>query len=313
MTTYDVLLQGSAYCDLTFSFTSRDQMPQLGQEVFADRFAINPGGIFIIVSTLTRLGVSVGWRTELGSDIFSRFIGEQMQQRGIPDELVLGRDEPLPLVTAGVSFPHDRLFISYQTPRFPDDALALTDSDLDRFRPRVLFTYGEVGLDLMRAARERGILVYLDTFWNPEHLRSAHLRSLLDHVDVFAPNLIEAQEMTQSEDVEGALDTLSAWCRGGVIKCGERGCVGWRGRERFEIPALPVAAVETTGAGDNFNAGLIYGLLRGWSFETCLRCGNIAGGLSTRSLGGCEGTVSAAEIDGWLQRLGWQPARKEAS
>lgn len=301
---YDVLLQGNPFCDLTFTFTALDHLPPLGHEVFADQFALNPGGIFNIASALNRLGFRVGLRAEMGNDIFSRFVAERMREVGLPLDLVTQADRPLPVVTAGVSFPHDRLFISYSAPREEGSEPRITRADLDRYRPRALFSYGELGHDLMCEARARGVLVYVDGHWNPEYLRSASLHEALAYVDVFSPNLPEALEMTGAADAAAALDILRQWCRTAVIKLGPGGCIAWRAGDYYSVPAIPVQAVETTGAGDNFNAGLIYGLLRGYPFEVCLQCANIVGGLSTLALGGCGGNISAAEVEGWLGRLG---------
>ncbi len=300
-TSYDVLLQGNPFCDLTFTFTDREALPVLGQEVYAGNFAINPGGIFNISSALTRLGLRVGLMTQLGSDIFSRFIAERMEEHGISRDLTRWVDVPLPVVTAGISFPHDRLFISYGPPTAGiPDAPIITEGDLHRFRPRVLFTHGEVHLDVCRAARRLGMLVYVDSNWNPGFLHSTHLRALLAEVDVFSPNLSEALEITGAADAEGALAALSPWCSSVVIKCGPAGALACSLGEVYRTSAIDVTAIETTGAGDNFNAGLIYGLLQGFSFERSLECANITGGLSTLEIGGSARTYTAADVDRWF-------------
>jgi sugar/nucleoside kinase (ribokinase family) len=304
--TYDVLLQGRAFCDLTFSFSELRGLPELGHEVFADDFAMSAGGIFNIASALTALGRRVGWLTELGNDIFSRFVAGQMEACGISTDLTRTLERPLPVVTAGISFPHDRVFVSYISPQVDDSQKwALTPGHLDLFRPRVLFTYGEVGAGLMREARERGILVYLDTFWNPQHLRSAAMREMFGHIDVLAPNQLEAMEITGTANPHEALEALAQVSPRGAIKCGAAGSIAWQGSERFLVPAIPVEAVETTGAGDNFNAGLIYGLLKGFDFQTCLRCASVTGGLSTLGLGGCVKRLTEAELQEWMNRMDW--------
>jgi sugar/nucleoside kinase (ribokinase family) len=300
--TFDVLLHGSPFCDLTFTFTDRESLPVLGQEVYASNFAINPGGIFNISSALSRLGLRVGLKAQLGTDIFSRFIAERMEGSGLSLELIRWIERPKPVITAGVSFPHDRLFISYAPPQDePPLDQAITTADFDRYRPRVLFTYGDEGVEVFREARRRGILVYLDTSWGPDHLRSAYMREVLGEVDVAAPNLLEALEITGASDPEGALDLLSRWCPCVVMKLGALGCIAVCRGQRYRVPAIDVRAVETTGAGDNFNAGLIYGLLRGYPFERSLRCATITGGLSTLTLGGSAADYTAETVEEMLE------------
>lgn len=295
---YDVLLQGSPFCDLTFSFTDRDDLPALGQEVFAQEFAINAGGVFNVASTLSGLGLRVGLVCRLGTDIFSRFIAERMEQCGLSLEFTTWVDRPLPVVTAGISFPHDRVFVSYAPPDDRSDPEPQITLDLlEIHQPRALFAYGEHGPAFYRAARERGIFVYIDSHWNLTALHSPHIPDVLAEVDVFSPNLAEACEITGTGTGEEALDALGQWCSCVVIKAGAHGCLAACEGERYGVPAIPVKALETTGAGDNFNAGFLYGRLRSYSFQTCLRCANIAGGLSTLVLGGSGGGVTAADIE----------------
>jgi sugar/nucleoside kinase (ribokinase family) len=299
---FDVILEGSPFVDLTFTFGDREGLPPLGQEVFAQDFAINPGGVFNIAAALARLGLRVGLLAQLGNDIFSRFIAERMEAAGLSLGLTQWVDRPLPVVTAGVSFPHDRLFISYAEPEVPaEPPPRVTLETLQRYNPRALFCYGEHTVALYREARRRGILVCIDTHWSEERLRSAHLRAAVAEASVFSPNLPEALEMTRTATAEEALDVLSAWTSCVAIKAGPRGCLAACEGSRYESPAIPVRPVDTTGAGDNFNAGLLYGLLRGYSFETALRCANIAGGLSTTVLGGAANGTTTADIEAWLR------------
>lgn len=296
---FDVLLRGDPFCDLTFTFAERDALPAMGQEVLAQNFAINPGGVFNISASLERLGLRVGLKAQLGTDIFSRFIAERMEACGISLDLTKRVDYPKPVVTVGISFPHDRLFISYDAEEdSPDQLIAV--QDFDRYRPRAVFTYGEEGVDVFREARRRGIFVFLDTAWNPPYLRSDFLQTVLREVDVAAPNLPEALELTGAADAESALEVLSEWCRCAVIKLGAEGCIASRDGVVYRVRGIDVEAIETTGAGDNFNAGLIYGILRGYPLETALRCANITGGLSTLVPGGCGGAYTAETVEQML-------------
>jgi sugar/nucleoside kinase (ribokinase family) len=300
---FDVILQGSPFVDLTFSFDHRDGLPPLGQEVFAQKFAINPGGVFNIAAALARFGARVGLVAQLGNDIFSRYIAERMEAVGLSLELTEWVERPLPVITAGVSFPHDRLFISYATPDVREcPPPQITLDTLERCKPTVLFCYGEHDVALYREARKQGIAVYVDTYWSIDDLHSPHLREILPEVSVFSPNLPEALEMTGTGSAGEALEVLRGWAECVVIKAGADGCVAACGERRYQQPAIPVQAIDTTGAGDNFNAGFIYGLLHHYPFEQSLRCANIAGGLSTQVLGGAGSGATNLDIESWLGR-----------
>jgi sugar/nucleoside kinase (ribokinase family) len=298
---YDVLLEGTPFVDLTFSFSALSRLPCLGEEIFAHDFAMNPGSTFNVAYQMAGLGLKVGLFAQFGNDIFGRFITERMDDAGLPREFIVQRDEPLPLVSAAISTPEDRLFISYEAPRLRElQAPRITPAVLDRYRPRAIVMWGSLVPDAMQCARELNVLLVLDTYWNVEHLRSDRLRTLAGLVDVITPNLREAREMSGEDSPDACLEVLSSWCPCVVITTGAGGCVAAQGDERFRVPPIPVNVRDTTGAGEGFNAGLVYGLLRGYPLETCLKCANITGALSTQVLGGPGRRASVKDIDEWL-------------
>lgn len=95
------------------------------------------------------------------------------------------------------------------------------------------------------------------------------IHSMLPFVDVFLPNAHEAQGLTGLADPQAAAVELQATSGGWVIvKTGSDGCVaaGPAGA-RFAVDAMPVAAQDTTGAGDAFDAALIHDLDAGREME----------------------------------------------
>ena len=90
-----------------------------------------------------------------------------------------------------------------------------------------------------------------------------------------------------------------------VVTCGADGCTIMTKSETFQIPAAAVRVVDTTGAGDAFAAGFIFGRVRGWSPERCAQFANAVGGLATRSLGS---QVSLPTLDeAWRLAFGTTP------
>jgi len=89
-------------------------------------------------------------------------------------------------------------------------------------------------------------------------------------------------QLTGAATVEQALARLAELTPLVIVKRGAEGAIAGLDGGVVQVPAIPVEVVDTTGAGDCFNAGFLYGYLRGASLETCLRAGNICGGLSTR-------------------------------
>lgn len=281
---YDVLLLGGYFCDLIF--TGLPEMPQLGAEVFSSGFEVVPGAAFTTALALQRLGLQVGWACDFGNDFFSRYVLDEAHAVGLDERLFRRHPYPLRRVTAALSFPHDRAFVSYLDPFERPDMAAL----VEQHRPRCVLlsglAYGPALARLVAAARRVEALVYMDCQCVSATLATPGVVEALRSVDLFAPNEREALALTGAQTWQSALEQLAELVPLVVLKRGAAGAVMRCQGQQIAAPALPVAVLDTTGAGDCFNAGFLYGYLRGLPQEECLRCGNICGGLSTTAFGG---------------------------
>lgn len=292
-TVFDVLVRGRPSVDLTF--LGMPHLPRLGEEYYVSGFAMNPGATFTNVTSLKRLGLRVGYSTDLGSDFFSRFILEKIRAEKIDETFIQMHDLDLTNVSAGLSFPEDRTFITWNA-NASFVGRSVTVDDLRHSRVRALFTHAPYGPEIVEEARRQEIPIYVDAFWDQRYLRSDQVRRAIAQSQAFMPNLKEALTITDRSDERGALAALGELAPIVAIKLGPEGAIGSAGGSTFHIPALPVEVVDTTGAGDNFDAGLIYGLLHDLPFEQCLRCAVAAGSLSTQFSGGVEGSPSEAQL-----------------
>ena len=298
----DVLVQGRSSVDLTF--LGLPELPRMGEEHHATGFAMNPGACFITVNALRRLGLQVGFATELGSDFFSRYVLDRMRAINIDETFILHLDQDLAEVSAGLSFPHDRTFITWSAARAtPAPVRGITVADLRDHRVRCLFAHEAIQPAAFAEARSHGIPICIDSFWDPRYLGSSRVWDAIAQADVFMPNLLEALTITGTGTAEAALAALGQRVPRVAIKLGPEGALGWDRGEICRVPVLPVAAVDTTGAGDNFDAGFIYGLLQGLPFEQCLRCAVVAGSLSTLCPGGVAGSADPNSLREGLCRL----------
>jgi sugar/nucleoside kinase (ribokinase family) len=297
---YDVLLQGVYCCDLVF--TGLPGLPTLGTEIFGTGFDMLPGGTFNTVLALHRLGVQVGWRADFGNDLFSQYVLASARREGIDDHLFCLHDAPFRSLSVSLSFPQDRAFVSYIDPVPAQSFTSL----VTRYQPRLVLCpslgIGPDHLDLCRTAHDIGAIVYMDSQYNDISLSNPEVEAALRAVDVFSPNESEALRLTGTATVEQALARLAELVSLVVIKRGAQGATAQTGNRVIHSPGLQVEVIETTGAGDCFNAGFIYGYLRGDPLDLSLRYGNICGALSTTTRG-VLATPHADQVQTMLDQL----------
>ena len=139
---------------------------------------------------------------------------------------------------------------------------------------------------LIAAARELGIKVCSDCQHIEMDLSAPGMVETLRQIDVFLPNETEAKALTGEQDVEAALKSLARYCPTVVIKCGADGAFASDKGRLYHAPALAVEVFDTTGAGDSFNAGFVYGLLHEPDFASALDVAVICGSLAVTGYGG---------------------------
>jgi sugar/nucleoside kinase (ribokinase family) len=129
--------------------------------------------------------------------------------------------------------------------------------------------------------------------------------SLLPYVDYFLPNEVEALHLTNADSVEEAADELSQLSKTIVVKRGKDGAIARSGSQVWLAPAFRIDSVETTGAGDCFNAGLLYALFeKGQTLPEALLFAN---GCGHRRLEPWETSASplAADVERFIEaRIG---------
>lgn len=152
----------------------------------------------------------------------------------------------------------------------------------------------EAALTAATHAREAGVPVVVDV-----DMRHGPVERLLALTDAAIVSEQFACELTGGTDPEAALGRLAATSGSPVvaITLGAQGVIARAGSTTLRVPAYPVHCVDTTGAGDVFHAGFIYGMLREWSLERTLRFANAAAALKCTRSGGRPGipTADAAE------------------
>jgi len=153
-------------------------------------------------------------------------------------------------------------------------------------------------LDRLRAAR---ITTSLDIGWNPDVYAAPGFRQIVKRMTIFMPSQREARWFTGRAHPGEAVRALAELVPMPVIKLGARGAVGVERGRLVRVRPPRVEAVDTTGAGDAFNAGFLWACLQGAPMTRCLLAGNICGALSTRAPGGTAAFPTLRELGAALR------------
>lgn len=278
---------GIINCDLLYS--GLKGIPNEGEEVFSESFDIQlGGGIPAIMVNLARLNLPVRLFTFLGNDLFSVHMKEILKRQNI-DYVNLYKGEGMPLnITSVAVTPGDRTFLSYM------GQVSLGEADIQEIYrqstgARIIRMYNEMEnpllLNMYRKLKKEGSILTMDTGWEDD-LSVEKYRDYLELADYYIPNEKEALKITGTESVSEAADVLGSFFEDVVIKLGKNGCFyRGKGKEQIFKPLDHVNAVDSTGAGDAFMAGFMYGLYYGYPVEKCIRFGNIMGGYCVQAVG----------------------------
>ena len=282
------------------------QMPERGGLEAVERIDLYVGGAVANTGmALSRLGVPVGAIGCVGKDSLGRIVIEELS--GWAQELWIHEDETRP-TSATLVLVHpdgERTFISAVGANAGLKEEHLPWEEMIEAGARAVhlgYTLLLPGLDgppmmrVLKRARELGLVVSLDVTWLPAASWEDAL-ALLTHVDVFCPNLTEAEAITGEGDPARAADALlDAGVKEVVaITLGEKGCYvkPAGGSDEYVARRQEASAVDTTGAGDVFVAGMLAAWYKGHDWITAGRVANVAGATATTELGAAEG------VRGW--------------
>lgn len=256
-----------------------------------------------------RLGVSTGIVCALGEDAAGGMVLSYLQDSGVDTSMVVRSGEhPTPVTTMFVREDGTRKSITNQSHRYnfhPEQyvgALPHAGAWILGSLFRAPFDDPSIILSVVKAAADAGTLVFGDTkLPNFARLSLEDVREALPYLDFITPNEDEARYYTGKETPEEMADVfLSYGVKNVVIKLGAKGCFFKNAEKVIEAGAFAIDAVDATGAGDCFVAGLASELLRGASVEKALRFASACGAICTTAVGAGTALRSRAQVEEFL-------------
>jgi sugar/nucleoside kinase (ribokinase family) len=303
----DVIVAGELNIDLVLWDVP---MPENEKEKLAKdmRFAMGSSSA-ITAHNLSAVGSKVGFIGKAGQDNFGDFMITQLTAGGVDTSKII-RDADLKTgATIVLANPPKKALLTYMGAM---TAMTIDDVNWDFIsRARHLHLgcyYLQTGLmpdvpKLFARAKELGLTTSLDTNWDPSEEWDEQIYRVLEHTDVFLPNDDEAIRIAHAESLDEAVDKLSKMVRILAVKKGKEGATVCADGKTYSDGGFEVEAVETTGAGDSFNAGFLHKFLQGTDWGECLRFGNACGALAVTAIGGTGAFQDKSNVGKELNRI----------
>ena len=305
MPDFDILVVGEVNPDLVLT---GDVTPAFGQteKIIADAtLAIGSSGA-IFACGAARLGLRVAYSGVVGDDIFGRFMIDGLRERDV-DTSGIRVDPALKTgLTVILSRVSDRAILTHLGTINALRAEQVNRALLQRARHLHTTSYFlqrtlQAGLPaLLSEARSLRCTVSMDTNWDPAESWADGLDQALAQVDVFLPNEQEALAITGRPNISEALTALAQNIPTVVVKLGAMGAICQQRQKRIQKAGFQVDVVDTTGAGDSFDAGFLYGYLQNWPLDDALALACACGALSTRAAGGTTAQATLTEAQKML-------------
>lgn len=232
------------------------------------------------VCALAALGANPGFIGKVGQDETGAFFGDTLRQRGV-NALLATCDLPSGIASTFISTDGERTFGTYL-----GAAATLRAEDLSRkmfagynylYIEGYLLQDHDLMLRAVQLAKEEGLQVCLDmaSYNVVEVERDFFDQLIVKYVDIVFANESEALAYTGKAPHE-ALEEIASKCSIAVVKTGKEGSLVKKGTEVIQLLSCPVDNVlDTTGAGDFYAAGFMYGLTCGYSLEKCVQISTI--------------------------------------
>ncbi len=286
----DIYICGDVNIDIMIPDTFN--LPEKGQELVINNiFSFIGGGAALTSLGLAKLGANVDFEGVIADDMYGNYIISELRRAGVNTEHLHFSNENRTGISLSFTDKSDRCFVTYRGTNSEVDLKSISMSNVENARFIHLTGYSgkERHLeyyDLLKEIKKHGTKVSFDLGWDDSGEWYEGIEELFPYIDILFMNETELKHYSRKESVEEGMKKFGRPGLTVVIKCGAKGSKALRDGKIYSCDGLKVDAKDTTGAGDSFNAGVLYGELKGAGIEKALMYGNICGALSTTQFGG---------------------------
>ena len=284
-----------------------EKIPVEGETILGKNFVVGPGGKGSNQAVAAaKAGVKTFFISKIGDDQFGSMAKEIYKNSGVDyTNVIISKDHS----TGAAGILVNEITGTNAINVFPGAAGAITTEDIDKAEEAIknssiFLTQLEAPKDVVTYALKKANDLNVKTILNPAPAAEID-SSLFPLIDYFTPNETEAsfyvdQDVVTYEDAEkAASQLLDKGIKNVVITLGEKGAYFANSDEKFSLPIANLSnpVVDTTGAGDAFNAGLAAALTEGKNIKDSLIFASATAGLSTTKIGTANSMPSREEID----------------
>lgn len=242
------------------------------------------------ITGLAKLGVDTGFIGRVGADFYGKYYKDDLASYGVKSHLILNEEEASGIATTFISKDGQRTFGTFLGAAAGLTPKDLKDEDFQGYDYFYIEGYLVQSLDLIRKAMElakkHGAKIVLDmaSYNIVEASREFLLQIIPQYVDILFANEDEANALLDTS-AEKAAEELSQMVDIAIVKVGEKGSWIHDGKEKVFVPALSVNCVDTTGAGDLYASGFLYGVINELTLERSGEIGTLLAGNVIQGVG----------------------------
>lgn len=266
-----------------------------------EKFIASGGSASNTITGLAKLDIYTGFIGRVGKDMYGEYYKTDLEKYNVNSHLIVSDDDASGVATTFVSKDGQRTFGTFLGAAAKLSAEDLTEDDFKGYDYFYIEGYLVQNLDLIRTAvkmaKQAGAKVVLDmaSYNVVEASRDFLLEIIPQYVDIIFANEEEAKALLDTTP-EDALSKMAEWVEIAIVKLGENGSWIQKGNEKHFVPALKVNCVDTTGAGDLYASGFLYGLIKGLSLPRCGEIGTILAGNVIQVMGPKMNDAKWAEL-----------------
>jgi len=314
MPKFDILAIGELNVDLIM--TGFQSLPVSGREIIGEDFTCILGSSTAICAcVMANLGLSTTFYGKMGKDAFADVVKHYLHKYNVDTGVIVEEESRRTGITVAITtnVNKDRSLATCNGDSI--DEVVVEDITDDMLRSARHMHVGAFFLQsklrknlvtLFKRAKDLGLTTSLDCSWDETNVWDYDIINVLKYTDIFFPNEGEALNIAKAQTgkdycIPSAAEELAKHAKICVVKCGPMGAylhTTLQGEEKIiEDKPFDAKVVDTTGAGDSFNAGFLYAYLNGKTLEECMTYGNASGSVSVTRMGGTSNCPNLKEVE----------------